>query len=275
MNVLSLFDGMSCGQIALNNLGIKYEKYFSSEIDKHAISVTQRNYPNTIQLGDVTKVNSKDLPKIDLLIGGSPCQGFSFQGKQLNFSDFRSKLFFEYVRLLKELKPKYFFLENVVMKKEFENSISEILEAKAVHVNSRIFSAQNRPRVYWTNIQYDEFPTDDCPENYSDIRTILSDDVYWKDYQVQKLLNKQYIRKDYYWSMENYNKVPTLQAQMGLSRYKEMVDGRVRVLNPTEWEKLQTVPVGYTEGVSRIQRYKMLGNGWTVKVIEEFFKKVR
>ncbi len=275
MNVLSCFDGMSCGQIALNNLGIKYEKYFSSEIDKHGITVTQRNYPNTIQLGDITKVNSKDLPKIDLLIGGSPCQGFSFQGKQLNFSDFRSKLFFEYVRLLKELKPKYFFLENVVMKKEFENAISEILEVKAVHVNSRIFSAQNRPRVYWTNIQYDEFPTDDYPENYSDIRTILSDDVYWKDYQVQKLLNKQYIRKDYYWSMENYDKVPTLQAQMGLNRYKEMVDGRIRILNPTEWEKLQSVPVGYTEGVSRIQRYKMLGNGWTVKVIEEFFKKLQ
>ena len=118
MNVLSLFDGMSCGQIALNRAGISYDKYYASEIDKHAIKVTQHNYPDTIQIGDVTKVKGTDLPKIDLLIGGSPCQGFSFAGKQLNFDDPRSKLFFEFVRLLKECKPKYFLLENVKMKKE-------------------------------------------------------------------------------------------------------------------------------------------------------------
>ena len=111
MNVLSLFDGMSCGQIALARAGIKVNKYYASEIDKHAIKVTQTNFPNTIQLGDVTKVFAKDLPKIDLLIGGSPCQGFSFAGKQLAFDDPRSKLFFEFVRLLKECKPIYFLLE--------------------------------------------------------------------------------------------------------------------------------------------------------------------
>ena len=108
MNVLSLFDGMSCGQIALNRAGIKYDTYFASEIDKYAIKVTMANYPNTVQLGDVTKVKAADLPKIDLLIGGSPCQGFSFAGKQLNFEDERSKLFFEFVRLLRECNPKYF-----------------------------------------------------------------------------------------------------------------------------------------------------------------------
>lgn len=123
-NVLSLFDGMSCGQIALNRAGIKYDNYFASEIDKHAISVTKANYPNTIHLGDVTEVKSENLPKIDLLIGGSPCQGFSFAGKQLNFDDQRSKLFFEFVRLLKESNPKYFLLENVKMKKEYENIIT-------------------------------------------------------------------------------------------------------------------------------------------------------
>ena len=100
MNVLSLFDGMSCGQIALNKVGIKYDKYFSSEIDKFAMQVTQHNYPETIQIGDVTQVKGSDLPQIDLLIGGSPCQGFSFAGKQLNFDDERSKLFFEFVRLM-------------------------------------------------------------------------------------------------------------------------------------------------------------------------------
>lgn len=110
MNVLSLFDGMSCGQIALNKLGVKYDNYYAAEIDKYAIQVTQHNYPKTIQLGDVCKIKSEDLPKIDLLIAGSPCQGFSFAGKQLNFDDPRSALFFEYVRLLKELKPKYFML---------------------------------------------------------------------------------------------------------------------------------------------------------------------
>jgi len=127
MNVLSLFDGLSCGQIALNRVGIKYDKYFASEVDKHAIKVTQHNYPNTIQLGDVTKVKGSDLPKIDLLFGGSPCQGFSFAGKQLNFEDPRSKLFFEFVRLKNELQPKYFLLENVVMKQEFQDIITEYL----------------------------------------------------------------------------------------------------------------------------------------------------
>ncbi len=117
MNILSLFDGMSCGQIALERAGIKVENYFASEIDKHAIKVTQANYPNTIQLGSVKDLKTDSLPKIDLLIGGSPCQGFSFAGKQLNFEDERSKLFFEFVRLLKECQPRYFLLENVKMKK--------------------------------------------------------------------------------------------------------------------------------------------------------------
>ena len=117
INVLSLFDGISCGQIALERAGVKVDKYYASEIDKYAIKVTQYNYPNTIQLGDITKIKAKDLPKIDLLCGGSPCQGFSFAGKQLNFDDPRSKLFFEFVRLKNELQPKYFLLENVKMKK--------------------------------------------------------------------------------------------------------------------------------------------------------------
>lgn len=151
-NVLSLFDGMSCGQIALNRAGIKYENYFASEIDKYAITVTQANFPKTIQLGDIRNIKASDLPKIDLIIGGSPCQGFSFAGKQLNFEDERSKLFFEYVRLLNELKPKYFLLENVKMKKEFEDVISQYLGIQPVEINSNLVSAQNRRRLYWTNI---------------------------------------------------------------------------------------------------------------------------
>lgn len=150
--VLSLFDGMSCGQLALQNLGIKVKQYYAAEIDKHAIQVTQHNFPNTIQLGDVTKVFAKDLPRIDLLIGGSPCQGFSFAGKQLAFDDPRSKLFFEFVRLKNECNPTYFMLENVKMKKEFEIIISKYMGVAPIEINSALLSAQNRVRLYWTNI---------------------------------------------------------------------------------------------------------------------------
>ena len=147
---------MSCGQIALKELGIKVSKYFASEIDKHAIAQTQYNFPNTIQLGNVTTVKAKDLPPIDLLIGGSPCQGFSFAGKQLNFDDPRSVLFFEYVRILKELRqinPNVkFLLENVRMKRECEAVISEQLGVQPVLINSALLSAQNRERLYWSEI---------------------------------------------------------------------------------------------------------------------------
>lgn len=159
-SVLSLFDGMSCGQIALNRVGIEYDNYFASEIDKHAIKVTQTNYPNTIQLGDVREIKAENLPKIDLLIGGSPCQGFSFAGKQLNFDDPRSKLFFEYVRLKNELNPKYFLLENVKMKKEYQDIISSYLGVEPIMINSNLVSAQNRVRYYWTNIPVIGLPND-------------------------------------------------------------------------------------------------------------------
>lgn len=157
MNVLSVFDGMSCGQIALVELGFKIDKYYAAEIDKPAIMQTQHNFPNTIQLGSVTDVKAKDLEKIDLFIGGSPCQGFSFAGKQLNFNDPRSALFFEYVRLWKEIKTinpnAIFLLENVNMKKEYLRVISEYLGVFPVRINSNLVSAQNRDRWYWSNIR--------------------------------------------------------------------------------------------------------------------------
>lgn len=159
-SVLSLFDGISCGQIALNRVGIEYDNYFASEIDREAIKVTMKNYPNTIQLGDVREIKAENLPKIDLLIGGSPCQGFSFAGKQLNFDDPRSKLFFEYVRLKNELNPKYFLLENVKMKKEYQDIISSYLGVQPIMINSNLVSAQNRVRYYWTNIPVKGLPND-------------------------------------------------------------------------------------------------------------------
>ena len=154
MNVLSLFDGMSCGQLALNRLGIEYDTYYASEIDKYAIKVTQANFPDTIQVGDVTQVKADDFKgvKIDLILAGSPCQGFSKAGKQLNFDDPRSKLFFEFIRLVKELQPKYFLLENVNMKKESRDIITKYTGVEPIDINSSLLSAQNRRRLYWTNI---------------------------------------------------------------------------------------------------------------------------
>ena len=160
MKVLSLFDGISAGRVALERAGIPVEAYYASEIDKYAIQVSKKNYPDIIQLGDVRDIKGCDLPKIDLLIGGSPCQGFSFSGLQLNFEDERSKLFFEYVRILKEINPTYFLLENVPMKKEYQDVISEQLGVEPLLIDSRLVSGQQRRRLYWTNIPNISQPED-------------------------------------------------------------------------------------------------------------------
>jgi DNA-cytosine methyltransferase len=161
MNVLSCFDGMGCGRIALDRLGIPVTNYYASEIDKYAIQVSKANWPDIIHVGDITKLYGGYFkPGIDLLIGGSPCQGFSFAGKQLNFEDPRSKLFFEFVRLKNELQPRYWLLENVVMKKEYQNVISEALGVQPILINSALVSAQNRKRLYWTNIPFQGQPAD-------------------------------------------------------------------------------------------------------------------
>ena len=149
MNVFSCFDGASCGQLALTKLGVPISNYYASEIDKYAIQVTQANFPNTIQLGDITKVDISQLPKIDLMMGGSPCQGFSFAGKQLNFEDPRSKLFFDFIKIRDKLKPRYVLLENVRMKKESEDIISDYMGCSPIKINSSLLSAQSRNRLYW------------------------------------------------------------------------------------------------------------------------------
>jgi DNA-cytosine methyltransferase len=153
LNVLSLFDGISAGQVALERAGIKVDNYFASEIDKYAIKITQKNYPNTIQLGDINNWREWNLPKIDLIIGGSPCQGFSNAGAGLNFDDPRSKLFFVFADILKFYNPKYFLLENVKMKKEWSDIISDALGVGYIEMNSALVSAQSRKRFYWTNIE--------------------------------------------------------------------------------------------------------------------------
>jgi len=290
-SVLSLFDGMSCGQIALNKIGIKYDNYFASEIDKHAIKVTQTNYPKTIQLGDVTKVFAKDLPKIDLLIGGSPCQGFSFAGKGLNFEDPRSKLFFEFVRLKNETEPKYWMLENVKMKDEHQNIISEILGVKPILINSELVSAQSRERLFWTNIPITEIPTDkgillkhivgfesEIPTKeqvYEEVRKYTK-----REFQIS-ISKKGRIRPHRYdikksgiseiGTLTNPNdKTVTIIASHTPKTYKTN-PFKIYEINRNECEQLQNVPIGYTDIVSERQAKKMLGNGWTIDVIAHIF----
>ena len=346
MKILSLFDGMSCGQLAIDRIGIKNYTYYASEIDKYAIKIAKKNFPNTIHLGDVTSIKAGKLPKIDLLIGGSPCQGFSFAGSQLAFDDPRSKLFFEYVRLLKELEPKYFMLENVRMKKEYLDIITEYLGVEPILINSSLFSAQNRQRYYWTNVPFNKNIVDkgivlkDILEtNMEYVKNGKQGDYLACDYDgkpkqvgIATDINGHDILKRVY-SLEgksptintmnggnrepkvmvkSYREVRTEEAkkprkEIRLStgkdhtpfRSKELVereDGKVgtitpslnndhkisltkditqdiywRKLTPLECERLQTVPDNYTEGVSNTQRYKMLGNGWTVDVISHIF----
>lgn len=273
MNVLSLFDGLSCGQIALNKVGIKYDKYFASEIDKPAIKVTQHNYPNTIQIGDVTQVKGSDLPKIDLLIGGSPCQGFSFIGKQLNFNDERSKLFFEFVRLLEECEPTYFLLENVKMKKEYKDIISNYLGVEPIIINSNLTSAQNRLRLYWTNIPINEQPEDrhisiDDVINHNEINYVIPKNWHLR---VPNNLPK-YV--DPYNKKEINNKSTTLRTNVNNGNMWVKVNHGYRNITRNEGELLQNVPIGYTNVVSEAKAKKMLGNGWTVDVIAHIFKNI-
>ena len=284
MNVLSLFDGMSCGQIALNQLGFKVDNYFASEIEPASMKVAKHNFPNTIHIGDVTKVKGSELPKIDLLIGGSPCQGFSFAGKQLNFNDPRSALFFEFVRLFKETNPKYFLLENVRMKTEYQDVITEHLNwIEPIAINSSLVSAQNRNRLYWTNIPSIEQPKDKSIW-LKDIFELNTDEkIYTEPYY--KVNNKQLSYLGYVGNspkqatkvFSTNGKSVCLTAlgggQGGKTGLYEIPDTRTcRKLTVTECEKLQTVPSGYTEGVSNTSRYKMLGNGWTVDVIKHIFR---
>ena len=282
MNVLSLFDGMSCGQQALERAGIKVDNYFASEIKPHAIKVTQHNYPNTIQLGDVTKINSKDLPKIDLLIGGSPCQDFSSANKEKKgLEGIKSGLFYEYLRLLKETNPTYFLLENVAMDDKSYSIISHLLGTFPVDINSELVSAQLRQRSYWTNIgpvEKDLFGMKYCKipqpkdkkisfqsilENgytdrfksrcilESESRPLKSKDKLYKRYSTHGFINIVFDNKN--------------------CRYNE----NIRILSQTELERLQTVKEGYTSILKRNDAACLLGDGWTVEVIAHILNYIK
>lgn len=272
INVLSLFDGMSCGQIALNRAGIEYDSYYASEIEESPIKVTQHNYPNTIQIGDVTKIKGSDLPKIDLLIGGSPCQSFSNAGKGEGF-DGKSGLFWEYVRILKEVKPTYFLLENVKMKKEWEDVISNELCVRPVLINSNLLSAQNRPILYWTNIPGVTIPKD---------KNIKLKDILNVSYEF-KPLTKWFFSK--WGDRQKIDTLRTIDSEKSFclttnkshskNYYLNKDKTMARMLERDEVERLQTIPNGYTEIVSKTDAHKMIGNGWTVDVIAHIFKNLK
>lgn len=283
MNVLSLFDGISGAMLSLKLAGIKVNRYFASEIDKHCLKVSQYNFPNIIQLGDVKEIRKSKLPKIDLLIGGSPCQDLSnaFKGKGL-LGD-RSSLFFEFMRLKQELKPKYFLLENVKnkWKKEIDNHIGE----EGIIINSEFFTAQSRPRCYWSNIPI-EIPDKISDVNIRDImqETEVDQKYYFKDKLISgtkhiNLSNSKSgiikvfdISRDFLKDNERQRRVyspngksPTLLARSDTT--KIFYKNKLRKLTPLECERLQGIPDDYTSIISDTQRYKSIGNSFTVPVI--------
>lgn len=292
INVLSLFDGMSCGRIALERVGIKVNNYFASEIDKHAIAVTMHNYPNTIQLGSVVDVDGYKLPKIDLLIGGSPCQSFSLAGTKkgmvttenievltlehylqlkndgYSFSG-QSYLFWEYVRLLKETNPTYFLLENVMMPPKWKQIITNTLGVEPKAINSSIFSIQSRNRLYWTNIPFDI--------NIDD-KGIFFKDNYSKEYDDSLVLKGRGLNKikrprSRVYSIDN-EKLPTLLKEQESKATDSIVIKHGEIYRyPTreEAEIMQTVPIGYTKVAKYNDAMGMLGNGWTVSVVSHIF----
>ena len=312
ITVLSLFDGISCGRVALERAGIKVNKYYASEIDKNAIQISKNNYEDIIQLGDINNIDEniiKSIGKIDLVLGGSPCQGFSRAGKGFNFEDSRSKLFFNFVDILNIVK-KYnpnvkFLLENVQMKKEWVEVINEYMGVEAININSKLVSAQNRPRLYWTNISFE--PIQDKNINLIDIldKTIEFNYIYHEKLKIDKSISensinlisnidneiriKQATKKGYI--VANSGDGVNLSFPSSKSRRGRVVNKKSSTLDTScdicvyyddvirrftieELEKLQTLPVGYTEGVSDKARIKAIGNGWTIDVISHILRGV-
>jgi len=333
ITVLSLFDWMSCGRLALERAWIPVENYWACEIDKYAIQVSHNNRDDVSQLWDVKDISWWDFSEeicwepIDLLIGGSPCQWFSNAGKGLNFNDPRSKLFFEFVRILNEAKPRYFLLENVKMKKEWQNTISEhLFGIQPVEIDSALVSAQRRKRLYRVWKRNEDWSYSQVLINQPEDKRILMKDVlqdkveesyYINQDKVQNTDTKQsnFLKKILFnihpsgkgmngnvynpehksptlttnkgewikiiqlprgkniWGIME-NKTPTLSTNLWQHNNLLQEWYRVRRLTPIECERLQTLPDNYTEWVSNSQRYKMLGNGWTVDVIAHIFREI-
>lgn len=303
LNVLSLFDGISCGRLALERVGLPINTYYASEVNTYSIEVAKKNFPDIIEIGDVREVEPSNYTGIDLLMGGSPCQNFSMCGttkgavtkegievtsleqylklKEEEFEfDGYSYLFWEYVRILREVKPRYFLLENVKMSKKWEKVITNTLGVKPIEINSKLVSAQNRPRLYWTNIPGIEQPKDRglylgdvLKDTYSD-KEVLSQKIQDRflvlenstyAYGTTKPKFRTIGQRDYVFA-DNY-KIGCLVATDYKQPKQVWHNGVLRKISPEEAELLQTLPEGYTKGLSNTKRFECIGNGWTVDVI--------
>ena len=293
MNVLSLFDGISCGQIALERAGVKVDKYYASEIEEFAISITQKNYPDTVQIGDVFNIDYSKLDKIDLLIGGSPCTYWSNArakgtGRELTPDGIGGQLFMQYVKALKITKPKYFLYENNnSMSKDIKKFITKELGVEPILINSSLVSGQIRRRLYWTNIPNIQEPEDkgikliDVLEKYVDDKYYLSEKM--KRYAMSSGTKNFYVKPEI--NLEKARPLTTApNKRAGTTTYitDDFVNGgsteRMRRLTPIEYERLQTLPDNYTyltgHKFEDSKRYKAIGNGWTIDVIAHIFKNI-
>lgn len=282
MKVLSLFDGISCGMVALERAGIPVERYVAYEIEPNAIKISKKNYPQIEHCGDVTTADFTQYEGFDLLIGGSPCQSLSIvQSQTRQHLDGKSKLFFEFVRALEETKPKYFLFENVAsMNEESKQAISASLGCQPIFIDSGDFCAQERPRYYWTNIPV----YTNHKKSTSVLADVLESEVEDKYFYNHPLLNvdmsKQVCATMDFKNHEMHKRVfnPAFKVHTlttcggGNTQKKVMQNGKARKLTPLEYERLQTLPDGYTEGIADSHRYTALGNGWTVDVIAHIFK---
>lgn len=292
MVVLSLFDGISVGQLALQGARMQVDKYYAAEIKKSAIKVTKEHFPDTIHIGDVTKVSYKNgilytengefETRIDMVIGGSPCQDFSpvkwinWESKGLEGD--KSKLFYEYLRILKEINPKYFLLENVKMKKESEQELNKHLGVKGFHINSSLVSYQNRPRIYWTNIPGVTVPKD-RHINFQDYKS--TDYEYCKQFKVNKTPSREKMwnngegrnQNGACANITNSEKVYCVTRKQdrfpnsGLIEFEDFC----RYLTREEIEQAQTLPKGYTDVLTYNQMQDVCGDGWTLEVIKHIF----
>ena len=291
MNVLSLFDGCSGARLALTRANKKIDKYYTCEIDKYSSMVTKLNFPDTIALGDVTKVNFEMLPKIDFLIGGSPCQDLSFaKGNGKGLEGERSGLFYKYFEALEVLRKKNpeikFLLENVKMKQKWKDIISDLLGVQPIFINSADFSAQNRQRLYWTNIPVDEWIP--CEDKLQDIKETDAEDRYYYSPKMLAWIDRHGKRKNKKLRIQSDDdKVQMIEAShfKGCSsqRFFAIEDKKgLRYITITETERAQTVPDRYTKcgqketgeivEISNTQRYKMLGNGFNIATVTHIIK---
>ena len=283
MKVLSLFDGISCGMVALERAGIPVERYVAYEIEPNAIKISQKNYPQIERCGDVTTADFTQFQGFDLLMGGSPCQSLSItRGDIRTHLDGKSKLFFEFVRAMDEVKPKYFLFENVAsMNEESKQVISNLLGCQPIFINSNCFVAQDRPRLYWTNIPVDASALKECGYCLEDILETEVDEKYFYSYPLLNVdMAKQVCATMDFKINEMHKRIFNPKFKMhtltcvsgGHQQKKVLMDGRARKLTPLEYERLQGLPDGYTEGVANTHRYNAIGNGWTVDVIAYILK---